>query len=500
MPSMMRLAASLIVVSVCVAHGENCLASDLIRARQRVPRDGWMGSSFASMSARLTAKLREGGHPVQDCTSWSIEDLKQLMRRIFSESENEILAVYDGTTDRRRLRFSSLALLEEHWEALANASVGAGLFFSVHRDGLCHEAVMWWVHHLSTQAQMRLAADGLKVPSLPRANHLANVSPSTARHGVYQEYAQQVSCQQCHTGKIAEPAWQNATLPKPLPVDKQHPGRERQRSCDYQNVPACGPCEGLGGRRWGDDPEAMIPMPCEVIHGPEVPATTKGRYPALATARLTGETRVPIEVIPTKPGKYMGITAALSLGWQGEMMRLRYDFDGMGTEIEAQTIEQARRDELGASISKGPKECVCTPSITGVLHIHAFEPDDPLDPVKLTPGEGGATYLGRVRVALDGDREQTNGTVVIADHYLKWAFHFLVDADAASPSFGLPLRLYGATGVRQVFDSWHLVDPAEALPDVWHLPTGCKVLAPVCSNFANHTARLAERTSEQLLI
>jgi len=265
--------------------------------------------------------------------------------------------------------------------------------------------------------------------------------------------------------------------------DKIHPGRERQRACDYQNQPPCGPCEGLGGRRWGDDPEAMTPMPCEAIHGPEIPATTKGKYPAQATARLTGETRTPIEVIPTKPGKYMPITGNLSLGWEGELMRMRYDFSGLGAEISAQTLKQAQQMDVGATIHQGGGQCACTASIAGVMHIHSFEASDPLDPLKLSPEEGGVRYMGKVRVLLDGDNPESSNVTAIADHYMKWAFHFLVDADETSPSFGLPLRLYGATGVRQVFDSWQLGDPSKARPEIWKMPTDCKILAPACSVF-----------------
>ena len=57
-------------------------------------------------------------------------------------------------------------------------------------------------------------------------------------------------------------------------------------------------------------------------------------------------------------------------------------------------------------------------------------------------------YLGRINVALDDGRSPP--TVAIADHWMKWAFHFLVDASPSSPTYGLPLRLYGTLGVRQV--------------------------------------------------
>mmetsp|Transcript_4856 Transcript_4856/g.8674 ORF Transcript_4856/g.8674 Transcript_4856/m.8674 type:complete len:486 (-) Transcript_4856:93-1550(-) len=476
MPSVWRALASLLVACAWASP-----KADLKRARQKIPREQWRGHDFQSMNARLNAQLRSSGHCLQDCSQWTTPELQQLLRQISKAAEKELLAVYAAAGDPRHQRFSSTAELENHW-AFLDAGVDDEIVEEMRRDGLCHEAVMWWVHHLSGETQQKLSAKGVKIPSLPERLHAA---PGGEAHAVYKEYQHQVSCQQCHTGKIAQPEWQNATLPKPLPEDKTHPGRERQRACDYQNQPPCGPCEGLGGRRWADDPEAMTPIPCEVIHGPELPATTKGRYPAQATARLTGETRTPIEVIPTKPGKYIPIRGNLSLGWAGELMRMRYDFEGLGAEISAQTLQQAQEEDVGATIHQGGGQCACTPSIAGIMHIHSFEASDSLDPLKLPPEEGGVRYMGRVRVVLDGDNPETNNVTAIADHYMKWAFHFLVDADEDSPSFGLPLRLYGATGVRQVFDSWQLCDPSASHPQIWNLPTGCKVIAAACSVFKN---------------
>lgn len=231
----------------------------------------------------------------------------------------------------------------------------------------------------------------------------------------------------------------------------------------------------------------MTPMKCEVIHGPEVKPTTRGVYPALATARLTGASRFPIEVVPTKPGHYQSLGGNLSLGWKDSVMRMRYDFGGFGSQVSAQSYEQAKNQDVGATFGAGGADCTCAASIAGVMHIESFEASDPFDLLKLPASQGGADYLGRIKVELDGDNPQTNGTVAIADHYLKWAFHFLVDADEASPSFGLPLRLYGATGVRQVFDSWRLVDPEIDRPDIWEMPADCNVTAPACSVFKKAT-------------
>jgi hypothetical protein len=229
----------------------------------------------------------------------------------------------------------------------------------------------------------------------------------------------------------------------------------------------------------------MTPMKCEVIHGSDRKATTRGRYPYLGKARLTGDTRIPLLVYPhpgDPKGKYPAINGTIAMGNKDGMMRLRYDFSDMGSQISAQTFEQAKRGNTGATWGLSNGSCFCAKSIAGNFHAESFDVDDPLDSLHLLASQGGAAYLGRIRVTLDGDNEESQREA-IADHYMKWAFHFLVDADKKSPTFGLPLRLYGSGGIRMVYDSWHIADPSIAEPMIWTMPKDCKVTAPECSNF-----------------
>mmetsp|Transcript_215 Transcript_215/g.473 ORF Transcript_215/g.473 Transcript_215/m.473 type:complete len:499 (-) Transcript_215:141-1637(-) len=462
------------------AAGNGCSRHDLQRARQRVPRDGWRGGDFGGMASVLSSHLERSGFAVQPCEHWTVDGLQRLQARLFREADSRLLEVYKAAKDNRRQRFNSYEEMKAHWATLDRAVTNSTELNTVRRDGLCHETVMWWVHHLPVATQKALTAEGLSLPSLPRHLHRQATLGASDAEKVFSEYAQQVSCQQCHTGRLSGDLT-NATLPPPPPVDREHPGLERKRVCDFQNQPACGPCDGLGGVRRGDGVEEMVPMLCEVLHGPEVPATTKGRYPSLAIVNLTGDSRSPLAVIPDGKGTYHKLNARLALGWKDGMMRMRYDFNGLGTQLSVQSFQQAEHMNPGATAfwtSSG--RCSCQASMAGNMHVRSFEADDPLDPLKLPPSQGGAAYLGRVRVTLDYNMSRSNGTV-IADHFMKWAFHFLVDADSSSPSFGLPLRLYGPYGVLQVFDSWKLGDPAVADPDIWKMPAGCNISAPVCS-------------------
>ena len=148
-----------------------------------------------------------------------------------------------------------------------------------------------------------------------------------------------------------------------------------------------------------------------------------------------------------------------------------------------QSREQALANDSGAMFTLVPRlpsplgGCFCIPAIAGNMHADSFVAHEALDPVDLPATEGGLAYLGRVRVLLDDGAHNRTAT---ADHYLKWAFHFLVDADAHSPSYGLPLRLYGAYGVRQVFSDW-VVGPTP--PATWAIPQGCRLHGPACQSF-----------------
>ena len=303
-----------------------------------------------------------------------------------------------------------------------------------------------------------------------------------------------MSCQQCHSGPVWS-SWVNATLPPPLPVDAARPGRERQRQCDYQNSPSCSPCEGLGGPRWGDSSEQFIPVNCSVVALPHEVASSERpapAFPALGSANIQGDTRSPLAVRPDpkKPGTYPAVDSVISLAWDASMARHRYDFQSMApfnrpaSQIYLQTADTiASRNNSGVMVSiiglpVAGSLCICTDAVAGVMHLDSFVNNSVDDPLRTLPAdEGGLAYLGRIRLSpIDGGHNNT----VIADHYMKWAFHFLVDADPKSEGYGLPLRLYGATGVRFVYSDWNTTDPRSDQPKLFDIPRFCVPLSKTC--------------------
>ena len=444
--------------------------ADVERALRRTPGPEFRGHDFASMSSALNGHLRRLSPNFRPCESFAYEELVGVGAAVV-RSRDEALAALYAPGDGRAPRFGDAAAFEAHAAGLAPATADDRAAL---RDGLCHEVAMWLAHHVSAAARRELL-ETLALPLLPEAEPRGAPSAAARR-----ERDAQVSCQQCHTGEIRA-AWANATLPPPLPAYGPDPGRERLRSCDYQNDPPCGPCDGLGGRRDGDGVDGFAPMPCDVVGVSAAPVVA--RYPRAATAALAGDTRSPVAAIPKPGGTYENLSATLMLGWERDdsVMRYRYNFSS-AAQIYLQTAAMRDAGDAGAMVTVSERKCVCIPAIAGVMHLDAFAPLDPYDARRDLPGDaGGLAYLGRVNVSLDDG----SGRRAVADHYMKWAFHFLVDADEKSPSYGLPLRLYGPYGVRQVFRDWAVSDDVDY--GLFEVPRHCLLDGPACRYFANRS-------------
>merc|ERR1712070_1106938 len=139
---------------------------------------------------------------------------------------------------------------------------------------------------------------------------------------------------------------------------------------------------------------------------------------------------------------------------------------------------QRRANVTGAMVSLEPGECVCEAGIAGNMHVDSFVEHEALDPLDLPANAGGLSYLGRIR--LDPIDDGFGNRTVVADHWMKWAFHFLVDADPGSPSYGQPVRLYASGGARFVYSEWTVGDPRMQNPDLFNVPRHCISLTKFC--------------------
>merc|ERR1712232_439767 len=177
---------------------EEASVSDLKRARTKIPRETHVGSHFADMSNKLNGFMRK--YPsAKECDQWKVPELQQFQALVLLMRAPEMDELYRTTDDRRQLRGDENDH-GERWQRLSQlaAEVGGDLE-KMHRDGHCHEAVMWFVHHVSEDSRLKLAAM-TDVPMLPQVKHEC--------HGgeLCDEYMKQVSCQDCHQESTAPSA------------------------------------------------------------------------------------------------------------------------------------------------------------------------------------------------------------------------------------------------------------------------------------------------------
>jgi len=164
-------------------------ASDLRRARSKVPSQQHQGTSFQHMAERLNGFVAQYGN-VKECHEWATEELQQFQALMLMLKSSELDDVYSSTDDRRTLRGDA----QEHgsrWERLTAMATKLGVE-TVQRDGHCHEAVMWFAHHVPESVRSSIA-EVMALPLLPYTQH-----DCQGKHEVCDEYLKQVSCQDCH--------------------------------------------------------------------------------------------------------------------------------------------------------------------------------------------------------------------------------------------------------------------------------------------------------------
>ena len=114
---------------------------DLHQVRTEVPRVSYTGDNFASTSSVLN-KFHFGEIPNSNSfDEFSVLELQGLQIVLFTPRDPELNAVYNTTADVLHVP-RVLEVMARGWESLnAKAEVPR-----MHRDGNCHEAVLWYVH------------------------------------------------------------------------------------------------------------------------------------------------------------------------------------------------------------------------------------------------------------------------------------------------------------------------------------------------------------------
>lgn len=183
-------------------HKKSALG-DLQRARTKVPRPAYRGDSFENMSRTLNTWLAKHSSTTRECDLWAIEELQRLQLHMLLLRDPQLDGIYHSTKDNRRLRKNASDLSAE-WEELNALAEKEPALRRARRDGLCHEAVMWYVHHVPEDLKAELK-DQVALPLLSYVRHdleavstaiAAESAPAAAK--VMRAYEEHVTCSSCH--------------------------------------------------------------------------------------------------------------------------------------------------------------------------------------------------------------------------------------------------------------------------------------------------------------
>lgn len=181
------------------AGSDKAAVNDLRRARSKVPRDEYKGDDFSSMSQTLNKYLQKHAPQSKQCDLWTMEELQQLQISLLMLRDSQLNDLYHDTDDNRRITKDIQQLVEE-WEELNTLASTDPDLARAHRDGHCHEAVMWYVHHLPEDMK-DLLKDKISLPLLSNMRHDLKAS---AVHGerIHRAYEDKVTCASCHTAEF----------------------------------------------------------------------------------------------------------------------------------------------------------------------------------------------------------------------------------------------------------------------------------------------------------
>lgn len=478
-----RSLLSLLVVGAAASSGDH---HDLRRARTKKPRAGWKGDGHEGMVGVLNSHLEQMFPKVKACSEWTAEELQNLQSRLYEFRHDGFNGIYNASWDRRKMNFPSLDEHRKHWAEMNQHAEANPHMKALNRDGHCHEAVMWLVHHVPSADQQSVFARSA-VPLLSGTRHSCSSEASASEQALCKAYEARVTCADCHSGSGMP--YQDPTDAPPYPDDPEHPGWNRQRRCDQNYDPPCTACEGLGGPYWGDKMSDFKPTTCEVVKQPSEVAEADRVVPAFPD-RFTVHQKGSDRLVRTQNagGKFAFYSQIRSTLWydypaNAEVAKLRHDTfyddgayhwldDGLVTEVHFQTPEQRRSNITGPMISllhgllgmgKFAGGCTCLADPVGVPTLGKDLVDGHLGAFTT-----GAVYLGRIKMGVEYLVDGTYNTAkpMIVDHYMKWFLHLFMDADPSSPTFGLPVRFYGPYSGFAVYLSVNATAPPA---EVWEM-------------------------------
>jgi hypothetical protein len=171
--------------------------NDLTRAVSK-PRNQFRGDGYERMNAVLNKHLLSSGKTMRACENFTLAELHSVRAVLFDAREPALDDVYRPNSDGRVMTIESKEELaqqnDHHKEIVAQHPT----LIQMMRDGLCHETIMWFEHHLTEAARKKL---DVVLPALPvsEKHSLHSANPTGLEDKVAKVYDQQLNCQSCHT-------------------------------------------------------------------------------------------------------------------------------------------------------------------------------------------------------------------------------------------------------------------------------------------------------------
>jgi hypothetical protein len=428
---------------------------------------------------------------LKTCESFTTRDLRGLLRDLLPRTSKELKAIY-AKKDGRVPQHDTVMEMQTHW------AVNAPEHDNRVRDAHCHEVVMWFVHHLTSEEQGRVMLTTV-LPMLPVADHRLAAEKRSADDHAGKFYDEKVTCQNCHIGGIP-----NLGAPEIKPTT----AKQLARRC-YTNYKElfgieCGPCDGIAGPYSGDDDDKYFtPTECQVVGKPEeVPEAerVKPNLPQQFTVDVVGGSdrfgRTTNPNVDQLPGPIAKLYGQIYGKWfmdvkpDSDLWLLRHDTtyasvteNGIPipfikphvSEIHSQTAKQRSQNCTGPMVSliHGlpsflPGGCTCMPDPVGVPDTQNVSP---------AVGLANMQYMGRIKLP---ELEYLKVPIEL-DHWANWFFHIFMDTNKSVPHYGkAPSRLASAYAGTAVYANWIMEDPKIKDPTVWNrgIPTSPERVGP----------------------
>ena len=166
-----RIIPLIVCLSLCAACPFRSASEHDSQLALSTRQTGRVGDvTVEGIAEKINRHLAATGATLQQCDSFEIEQLNDLVRALHCHFAPELHQTYKGRlADKRALRFETLEEYEKSWEQ-ENAVHGADkAAMRALRDAKCAEVLMMWTHHVGQESKAELQQLH-KLPTLPTYN------------------------------------------------------------------------------------------------------------------------------------------------------------------------------------------------------------------------------------------------------------------------------------------------------------------------------------------